>query len=305
MVSQKKLTANRRNAQKSTGPKTEQGKRKARHNSTTHGLFCQSLLLPHDDPIIFHTLRDSYLLALKPQNLPELQLVDQIVSAVWRLRRVQDAEDLLHVHARNDYVTNKSLKNDPDSDPVSAVASSETYFDDRLSNQLDRIAKHEQRYQRTIHRCYRELRLLRKDQLEDLPTCPFFDYPKDVFHLNPKDIPQDETTWPEFDDSYYDPYLTEEQKVKLQQQKEQEEQEEQDDEQEDEQSEIDQNEPTAQPPQQPSSTTNDKPLTTNDQNDQNEPTAPPINPQSAIPNPQSPASTPDTDTPPPASHVPA
>jgi len=245
MVSAKKLAANRQNAQKITGPKTEEGKRNARQNSTTHGLFCQSLLLPHDDPVIFHTLRDSYLLALKPQNLPELQLVDQIVSAVWRLRRVQDAEDLLHVHARNDYVTNKSLKNDPDSDPVSAVASSETYFDDRLSNQLDRIAKHEKRYQRTIHRCYRELRLLRKDQLEDLPTCPFFDYPKDVFHLNPKDIPQDETTWPDFDDSYYDPYLSEEQKEKLQQQEQEQEEDEASEEMKENDPEIDQNEATA------------------------------------------------------------
>jgi len=284
MVSEKKRIANRQNAQKSTGPRTEQGKRKARQNSTTHGLFCQSLLLPHDDPIIFHTLRDSYLLALKPQNLPELQLVDQIVSAVWRLRRAQDAEDLLHVHARNDYVTSKSLKNDSDSDPVSAVASSEAYFDDHLSNQLDRIAKHEQRYQRIIHRCYRELRLLRKDKIEDLPTCPYFDYPKDVFHLNPKDIPQDENTWPEFDDSYYDPYLSKEQKEK--QKKEQEEQE-----ADLQKEEIEQNEATAQAEdaaQEETLATSDQGQVTRDQSDQNEPTPSP-NPPSTPGGPKPPS----------------
>src|SRR5205823_6527188 len=63
--------------------------------------------------------------------------------------------------------------------------------------QLDRLARHEQRYQRTIHRCYRELRQLRKDNLDDLDPCPYFDYPEQVFHLNPTDIPRDESTWPE------------------------------------------------------------------------------------------------------------
>jgi len=289
MISEKKRIANRANSKKSTGPCTPEGKRIARQNSTTHGLFCSSLLLPHDDPILFHTLRDSYLLALKPQNLPELQLVDQIVSAVWRLRRVQDAEELLHVHARQDYVTHQSLKNDPDSDPVSAIASSQSYFYDPLSHQLDRLAKHEQRYQRTIHRCYRELRLLRKDKLEELPTCPYFDHPEDVFHLNPHDIPSDPDSWPDFNDSYYDPYLTPEQKEKLKQEQEEEEQNEETEQNQatdqPEKVEIDQNEATQdESPTPTSKQTKDSsacppllspvPRPLSPKNDQNEPTPP-------------------------------
>src|SRR5437870_3327150 len=104
MVSEKKRIANRQNAQKSTGPRTPQGKQKSAQNATTHGLFCRALLLPHDDKIIFAGFRDSYLLALKPHNLPQLQLVDQIVSAVWRLRRLQDAESLLHCDNRSAFV---------------------------------------------------------------------------------------------------------------------------------------------------------------------------------------------------------
>src|SRR5438874_6027153 len=111
MVSQRQLNANRQNAQKSTGPKTEEGKQKSSQNARTHGLFCHSLLLPHEDKTLFYTIRNSYLLSLKPQNLPELQLVDQIVSSAWRLRRLQDAESLLHADARTAFVQTQRVTN--------------------------------------------------------------------------------------------------------------------------------------------------------------------------------------------------
>src|ERR1043166_8252781 len=112
MVSERKRTANRKNAQKSTGPKSKEGKDRSSQNARTHGLFCHALLLPHDDKTIFHTMRDSYLLALKPQNLPELQLVDQIFSSIWRLRRVQEAESALHSQSREKVVQLYHCTND-------------------------------------------------------------------------------------------------------------------------------------------------------------------------------------------------
>src|ERR1043165_3369257 len=59
MVSEPKRIANRKNAQKSTGPKSKEGKEKSSQNARTHGLFCHALLLPHDDKTIFHTMRRS------------------------------------------------------------------------------------------------------------------------------------------------------------------------------------------------------------------------------------------------------
>ena len=48
MVSQRKLEANRRNAQKSTGPKSAAGKKKVSHNALKHGLMSQAVpLLPY------------------------------------------------------------------------------------------------------------------------------------------------------------------------------------------------------------------------------------------------------------------
>src|SRR4051812_48200156 len=86
MISDRKLNANRINAQKSTGPRTEKGKTNSSQNATSHALFCKDLVLPHEDKTLFHVIRHSFLHSLNPQNLLELSLVDQIVSATWRLR---------------------------------------------------------------------------------------------------------------------------------------------------------------------------------------------------------------------------
>ena len=66
-ISQKRLDANRRNAQKSTGPRTPEGKAKASANATTHGLssprgnpLAPGTLLHTEDPSAFQALLDEY-----------------------------------------------------------------------------------------------------------------------------------------------------------------------------------------------------------------------------------------------------
>jgi hypothetical protein len=49
MTSPRKAEANRRNAQKSTGPKTPEGKDAVRLNALKHGLLCREVLLPGED----------------------------------------------------------------------------------------------------------------------------------------------------------------------------------------------------------------------------------------------------------------
>jgi hypothetical protein len=96
MCSQKKLEANRRNAQKSTGPRTAEGKARSSRNAVTHGLFCQDAVLPGESQEQFDALRLEFLQRLCPQDLLELSLVDRIVLATWKLRRLQEAEKIAH-----------------------------------------------------------------------------------------------------------------------------------------------------------------------------------------------------------------
>ena len=74
-VSARKRRANRRNAQKSTGPRTPQGKATSSRNAITHGIFCRDLLLKGEYPDLFLITRDGFLDALKPQDAAQLALV--------------------------------------------------------------------------------------------------------------------------------------------------------------------------------------------------------------------------------------
>jgi hypothetical protein len=87
-ISDAKLAANRANAQFSTGPKTEQGKRKVSRNRTTHGLTGQATLIPGEDPEAFRTLCIRLNLELAPATAVENALIDTIANAQWRAHRI-------------------------------------------------------------------------------------------------------------------------------------------------------------------------------------------------------------------------
>jgi hypothetical protein len=92
MTSEKKAQSNRRNALKSTGPKTPEGKAAVRLNALRHGLLSQEIVLPGEDEEALREL-DEYLRAeLQPVGELENLLVDRIISAYWRLRRVGRVE---------------------------------------------------------------------------------------------------------------------------------------------------------------------------------------------------------------------
>src|SRR3954471_4314904 len=96
MVSNWKRHANRRNALHSTGPRSPRGKKVSSHNATSHGMFCHAMVLNGEDAKLFRCLREQQLCDHKPQTLSELMLVDRIVATSWKLRRLQEAEALIH-----------------------------------------------------------------------------------------------------------------------------------------------------------------------------------------------------------------
>ena len=111
MCSQAQLVANRQNAQKSTGPRTTQGKARSAQNATTRGLTAQippeqnepdSTL--HDsasswsqasESATFQTFYDEIEESLQPRSAIERTLAHRIIHLMWRLRRIPDAESEL------------------------------------------------------------------------------------------------------------------------------------------------------------------------------------------------------------------
>lgn len=88
MISDKQLQANRANAQKSTGPKTEIGKSIASKNAITHGLRSVNPVVDGEDRAEFNEFRNDMIVQFAPIGPMERLLVDRIVHSAWRLRRI-------------------------------------------------------------------------------------------------------------------------------------------------------------------------------------------------------------------------
>ncbi len=99
MTSEKQIDANRRNAQKSSGPKSDEGKALSKMNATTHGLTAETVVIKDEDPKAFEMLRDDLIREFFPETTLEFQLVDRAAGLLWRLRRVPQIEaSLMDVH---------------------------------------------------------------------------------------------------------------------------------------------------------------------------------------------------------------
>jgi hypothetical protein len=92
MASEKQNRANQQNARKSTGPKTSEGKAAFRLNANKHGLRSQEVLLPGEDGEALKELDENLRAELEPVGEMENLLVDGIVAAHWRLRRLRRVE---------------------------------------------------------------------------------------------------------------------------------------------------------------------------------------------------------------------
>ena len=98
MASEKQDRANRRNAQKSTGPKTPQGKAAVRLNAAKHGLLSKEALLPGEDGAALEELAERLRAELRPAGELEALLVERIVAAHWRLGRLGRVEAGVFAH---------------------------------------------------------------------------------------------------------------------------------------------------------------------------------------------------------------
>jgi hypothetical protein len=90
-VSPKRLEANRRNAQLSTGPKTEEGKNHSRCNARKHGVLASALLIKEGEGAenaaeyeeLLHELRQDR----EPVGAVEEMLVEDMAVCRWRWKR--------------------------------------------------------------------------------------------------------------------------------------------------------------------------------------------------------------------------
>ncbi len=88
MSTEAQTLANRRNAQKSTGPRTSEGKAAVSQNAVKHGLLARQDVISSESQADFDLYREQLLAELTPVSPMESMLAERIVTLSWRLKRV-------------------------------------------------------------------------------------------------------------------------------------------------------------------------------------------------------------------------
>ena len=92
MASLKQIEANRRNALKSTGPRSEEGKQISRRNAVRHGLTAETVIEGLEDPEDYKAFEAAVTSDYEAQSAAERELVLRLASLLWRLRRATSIE---------------------------------------------------------------------------------------------------------------------------------------------------------------------------------------------------------------------
>ena len=174
--------ANRRNAMKSTGPRTPEGKASSSQNRLAHGLCSSSLLIRGESQAEFDALHTDIVDVYRPATAEEKMLTDQLAEAQWRLNRARRveaktlnllAEDTFnYLNEEND--GNEAVTSDPDQLIAVSFAS--------VPNDL--IYRNMQRYVTTIERshqrCLKNLHHAQEKRRTLPPPPPVQPEPKEV-----------------------------------------------------------------------------------------------------------------------------
>jgi hypothetical protein len=87
MTSFRQIEANRRNARRSTGPITEEGKQRSRCNAIRHGLTAETVIGALEDAEDHKTFEAAVAAGFDAETAVERELVLRLASLLWRLRR--------------------------------------------------------------------------------------------------------------------------------------------------------------------------------------------------------------------------
>jgi hypothetical protein len=98
MISLQRLEANRRNALRSTGPRTEDGKQRSRVNALRHGLTAETVVGSLEDAEDYKAFEAAIIADYEAETAVARELVLRLASLLWRLRRANAIEaDLFEI----------------------------------------------------------------------------------------------------------------------------------------------------------------------------------------------------------------
>ena len=159
MISERQLDANRRNAAKSHGPKTPEGRAAVRLNALKHGFTAAEIVLPTvEEQIDFEQFRAAFEEEHQPVGPTEEVLVEDIVIARWRLNRIRKMEPGFFAMSLQDL--NRRVKEQYANLDAQAHLALIVRDDAQSSNTLGKMSRYEGRFERTFYKALKELQRL-------------------------------------------------------------------------------------------------------------------------------------------------
>jgi hypothetical protein len=158
MASPAQILANRENAQRSSGPKTQEGKQNSSRNAVRHGLTGTQIIMPGEDASAYEQIRQGLHESHAPANEAERILVDQIAANAWRLMRAQRVEAAFFAKLAEGA-----------SDPDTAIA---TAFIEK-PKELSRMHRYVAAAQNAYYKAISQLAKLQKERLIADSESPF------------------------------------------------------------------------------------------------------------------------------------
>jgi hypothetical protein len=159
-ISDAQQTANRENAQKSTGPKTESGKTTSAINAVRHGLTGQFHAFSEEDQIAYEVHCNGLLADFNPQSYLEMTLAISIAEDHWRLHRARAIENNIFAMSLSGSIGEATVGNTPE--VHTACVQARTWM--KESNNLQLLTLYESRIRRTIEKNVKQLTELKAER---------------------------------------------------------------------------------------------------------------------------------------------
>ena len=145
--SDKQLAANRANAQLSSGPRSEAGKRRSSLNARRHNLTGQVTAMTEEDRTAHDAFSEALIKAMVPEGALEIQLAQRIATDSWRLNRSSAIEDNIFALG----LFNHSGEIDTDHPELHAALTAARTFT-REAKSIELLTLYEQRINRSLQK---------------------------------------------------------------------------------------------------------------------------------------------------------
>ena len=178
MATELQIKANRKNSQKSTGPRTDEGKDAVSQNAVKHGLCASKNVIRGENQEYYNVFRDEMIADLSPVGAMENMLAARIVSLSWRLKRAEHFQNMV-IDSLMDYemVAKRTFlynaREEAAAGNLELLLGYVINEDFANSRTLDQLLMYERRIESSLYKATAELKKMqriRKEQNEDVSS---------------------------------------------------------------------------------------------------------------------------------------